>query len=224
MAFGETSAVGWTNVASRAKVRMLSESFAAVSLSPVSSIVTERVSVVAVVLNWNGAEDTLRCLESLSRQTLKPTRTVVVDNGSTDDSVARIRAWSEGKSNVVMIASPDNLGFAAGSNLGIRLAMKSGAEYVLLLNNDTVVEPDALDHLVGFMTSHPDYAACTGQIRYMDRPVIWNCGGDLTWFGSRRYLYSEQPASAAPSDGWAGGIDWLPFPRLGPWRLRLRGR
>ena len=163
---------------------------------------SERVSVVAVILNWNGGDDTVTCLESLGRQTYQPSGIVVVDNGSTDDSLARIGAWSKGNAKVALIASPDNLGFAAGSNLGIRHAMKTGAEYVLLLNNDTVVEPNALELLVGFMTAHPDFAACTGQIRYLGRPGIWNCGGDLTWFGSRRYLFGEQPVSAAPQTGW----------------------
>jgi GT2 family glycosyltransferase len=188
-----------------------------------------RAGVVAVILNWNGGEDTVACLESLVRQTFRPSLTVVVDNGSEDDSLALITAWSDRQGatiaaldpalaltgghesdvplgdaaeSMVIIASPDNLGFAAGSNLGIRYAMKARAEYVLLLNNDTVVEPEALEHLVAFMTSHPDYAACTGQIRYQGRPVIWNCGGDLTWFGSRRYLFSEEPVSATPQSGW----------------------
>jgi GT2 family glycosyltransferase len=160
--------------------------------------------VFAVILNWNGGEETVTCLQSLARQTRQPDVTVVVDNGSSDDSLARIRAWSAGQGSTapVVIASPENLGFAAGSNLGIRHAMKAGADCVLLLNNDTVVEPDALGLLVGFLESHPEYAACTGQIRYLDRPVIWNCGGDLTWFGSRRYLFSEQPISATPQTGW----------------------
>ena len=191
-------------------------------------------AVFVVVLNWNGAEDTLKCLDSLSRQTFKSLRMVVVDNGSKDDSLARIAGWASGKGGLVsavsydpaearaggrdgdeelmlgsagagrlvVIASPDNLGFAAGSNLGIRYALKAGAEYVFVLNNDTVVEPDGLALLVGFLTTHPDYAACTGQIRYLGRPVIWNCGGNLTWFGSRRYLFSEQPVSATPQTGW----------------------
>jgi GT2 family glycosyltransferase len=179
--------------------------------------------IVAVILNWNGAEDTVKCLRSLVAQTRPPSRIVLVDNGSKDDSLARIGAWSaeqvrtgsvptygpaealDGEQDVdgplVIIASPDNLGFAAGCNVGIRYAIKVGADFVLLLNNDTVVEADALKRMEDFLASHPDYAACTGQIRYLDRPVIWNCGGDLTWFGSRRYLYGEQPVSAAPSTG-----------------------
>jgi GT2 family glycosyltransferase len=155
-------------------------------------------SVCAVILNWNGGEDTVKCLQSLSLQTLKPARIVVVDNGSTDDSLARIGEWKD----VHVIASSDNLGFAAGSNLGIRYALGAGADLVFLLNNDTVLEPGALAHLVDFMTAHPEHVACTGQIRYLGRPVVWNCGGDLTWFGSRRYLFGESPVSVVPQTGW----------------------
>lgn len=158
--------------------------------------------VFVVILNWNGGTDTLECLASLSRQSYRDCRVVVIDNGSSDDSVARIKAWAEGKEDVVMIENGDNLGFAAGCNVGIRLALAAGADHVLLLNNDTVVEPDAIARLVSFLNDHPDYAGATGQIRYFGRDVIWNCGGDLTWFGSRRYVFGDQPIEAAPSSGW----------------------
>jgi GT2 family glycosyltransferase len=191
-------------------------------------------TIVVVILNWNGGKDTVECLDSLMHQTPRQLRLVVVDNGSQDDSIARIEAWAAGHQGDVRVASysrieaeaggreadekelrqhsagvqlvvvsaGENLGFAAGSNVGVRYALKVGAEYVLLLNNDTVVAPEAIAKLVGFLTDHPDYVAATGQIRYFARPVIWNCGGNLTWFGSRRYLFSEQPASAAPQSGW----------------------
>ena len=190
-------------------------------------------SIFAVILNWNGGADTVRCLESLRLQTVRPLRLVVIDNGSADDSIQQIATWiathrsevtdigydrdaaeSGGRDmdenglaqksglQIALIDVGENLGFAGGSNVGIRYAVKAGAEFVLLLNNDTTVEPDAIARLLSFMVEHPDYAAATGQIRYMDRPVIWNCGGDLTWYGSRRYLYGQQPIEAAPQRGW----------------------
>jgi GT2 family glycosyltransferase len=190
-------------------------------------------SVFVVVVNWNGAEDTVQCLESLRAQSLRPLRLVLVDNGSEDDSAGRIAAWSAAHATEVtsiwydrraaeaggreadesrlaqaddvqlaVVEVGENLGFAGGSNVGLRYAMKAGAEHVLLLNNDTVVERDALTRLLAFLLEHPDYMAVTGQIRYWGRPVIWNCGGDLTWFGSRRYLYAGQPVASAPQQGW----------------------
>ena len=189
--------------------------------------------IFVVILNWNGADDTVQCLESLRLQTVQPVRLVLVDNGSQDDSIRRIAEWgaahrpevtavwydrkeaeaggsepgetllahARGR-QLAMVEVGENLGFAGGSNVGIRYALKAGAEYVLLLNNDTVLEPDAVARLLAFLVYHPDYVAVTGQIRYWGRPVIWNCGGDLTWFGSRRYLFGEQPVASVPQEGW----------------------
>ncbi len=164
-------------------------------------------TIAVVILNWNGAQDTIDCLESLTQQTLRPLRLVVVDNGSQDDSVARIDKWKtehqgDAGLQLVVIEAGENLGFAAGSNVGIRYALKAGAESVLVLNNDTVLAPDAVYRMAAFLSEHPDYVAVTGQIRYFGRPVIWNCGGELTWFGSRRYLFGEQTVESTPQDGW----------------------
>jgi len=160
-------------------------------------------SIVAVILNWNGATDTTACLESLRHQTSRDVHILIVDNGSKDDSVDRIKDWATDHNVAIkLVENGANLGFAAGSNVGIKHALKVGAEFVFLLNNDTVVEPEAVSRLVGFLTEHPDFVAATGQIRYFGRPVIWNCGGDLTWTGSRRYLYSEQPVQSTPQEGW----------------------
>lgn len=162
-------------------------------------------SVFVVILNWNGAQDTLACLESLSRQTVRDLRVVVVDNGSTDNSVDRIEAWAHDHGAtlpVEVIEAGENLGFAAGCNRGMRHALDAGAELVFLLNNDATLAPNAVEVLAGFLRQHHDFGAVTGQIRYADRPVIWNCGGDLTWTGSRRYLYGEQPVDVVPKSGW----------------------
>jgi len=160
-------------------------------------------SIVVVILNWNGAPDTVACLESISRHMSRDVQVLVVDNGSEDDSVGRIKGWaSDHDLAIELIENGANLGFAAGSNVGIRHALAAGADRVFLLNNDTVLAPDAIKSLARFLDEHPDYAAVTGQIRYFGRPVIWNCGGDLTWSGSRRYLYGEQPVEKVPQTGW----------------------
>lgn len=165
-------------------------------------------AVYVVILNWNGGKDTVGCLESLHGQTHRPLHLLVVDNGSQDDSVALIERWAASRSDegdlltFRLIEAGENLGFAAGANVGIREALAAGAELVFLLNNDTVLEPDAIEKLVGFLERRPEFAAVTGQIHYFGRPVIWNCGGELTRFGSRKYLYGDQPAESAPQTGW----------------------
>lgn len=123
-------------------------------------------TLVIVVLNWNGWQDTLACLESAFAADCPDCTVVVVDNGSTDDSLARIREWGNGDGHarvvlydrelaerggsaeeehqaametrrpLVLIRAGANLGFAGGNNIGIRYALARGAKYILLLNND----------------------------------------------------------------------------------------
>jgi GT2 family glycosyltransferase len=102
-------------------------------------------SVVAVVVNWNRAQDTIACLRSLASVTYPECSTVVVDNGSDDGSARLIGAAELG---VEVLVNPANLGFAAGANVGIRRALNLGADYVLLLNNDATADPGFLEPLV----------------------------------------------------------------------------
>src|ERR1700730_5371151 len=97
---------------------------------PVAST-TEQLAVV--VLNWNGADDTLACLASLRESTLA-CHAIVVDNGSTDDSLARIEA--SGLADVVIPAGT-NLGYAGGNNLGLRRALDRGFAHVAVLHKHT---------------------------------------------------------------------------------------
>jgi hypothetical protein len=101
--------------------------------------------VVCVVVNWNGWRDTVPCVESLLKQDYPRLRVVIVDNASTDDSVERIRSALP---QVAVIEGEQNRGFGAGSNLGIRQALQHGAEFVWLLNNDTVAPADTARKLV----------------------------------------------------------------------------
>src|SRR4051794_31005071 len=111
----------------------------------------ETPRVFVVVLNWNGLNDTLRCLESLAAVTVPPTSVIVVDNGSRDDSVAQI---SYRFPDVTVLTNVKNEGFASACNQGMVVALERGAAYVLLLNNDTTVAPDFLEHLVRAADSH----------------------------------------------------------------------
>jgi GT2 family glycosyltransferase len=108
--------------------------------------------VAVVVLNWNGWRDTVRCLQSLQQLAYPNYRIIVVDNGSTDDSVDQIRRVAPG---AVIVQNGSNLGFAGGSNVGIRCALEDGAEYVWILNNDTTVDPLALAAMVRAAELHP---------------------------------------------------------------------
>jgi len=130
--------------------------------------------VAVIVVNWNGWEDTLACVESLRRQTLPARWIVVVDNASTDDSVARIRA---GCPDVRLLESEFNRGFAGGNNIGIRWALSQGCEAVWLLNNDAIAAPDALKSLMATDSARPDAGAIGTRIYHMRRPDVLQCWG-----------------------------------------------
>lgn len=133
--------------------------------------------IVIIVLNWNGKKDTLACLESLEKLSYPNYETIVVDNGSTDDSVAAIR---ERFLQLLLIETGANLGFAEGNNVGIRLALERGAHLLFLLNNDTVVSSDILEHFVETFRSHPEAGILGAKIFLHDqRDTLDHLGG--TW-------------------------------------------
>lgn len=101
--------------------------------------------VSIIILNWNGKKDTLECLDSLKKIKYPNYEVILVDNGSIDGSVECFKQLYPG---MEIIENHENLGFAEGNNVGIRRAMENRADYVLLLNNDTVVDPKLLEELV----------------------------------------------------------------------------
>ncbi len=134
--------------------------------------------VAIIVLNWNGWKDTLECLASLQKLDYPSYEVVVVDNGSTDESVARIR---EAYPDVTLLEMGDNLGFAVGNNYGIRYALERGADFVWVLNNDTVVDPGALDALVAEALSDRRVGLVGSKIYYFDQPdTVWFAGGAIS--------------------------------------------
>lgn len=129
-----------------------------------------------VILNWNGWRDTLACLTSIQQADYPASRhqIVVVDNGSTDESVAQLR----GHNGLTLLELPRNVGFAAGSNVGIRHALANGCDCVLLLNNDTLVAPDFLMPLLQTFEVDPAAGVVSPKIRYCGRPdQLWYAGG-----------------------------------------------
>ena len=102
--------------------------------------------VSIIVLNWNGLKDTIECLESLKKITYPDYEVIVIDNGSVGNDPDVLE--EKYKDYVKVIRNKENLGFCGGNNIGIKEAIKRSAKYILLLNNDTVVEPNFLDELV----------------------------------------------------------------------------
>jgi len=130
---------------------------------------------VIIVLNWNGKEDTLACLRSLRALEGESHEILVVDNGSSDGSEAAVRAAHPA---LAILQTGANLGFAGGNNAGIRWALERGARFVLLLNNDTVVEPDFLRHMLERAKRGAKTGVVGASIAYYDTPErLWAFGG-----------------------------------------------
>lgn len=123
--------------------------------------------VSVVVLNWNGKEHLLECLDSVLKTAYSPVEIIVSDNGSTDGSVQSVKSKF---SSVVILENGENLGYAEGNNRGIGIAK---GEYAVTLNNDVVVEPDWLDKPVEYLEKDPGLiAVCGRQMNYYHRQII----------------------------------------------------
>jgi GT2 family glycosyltransferase len=130
--------------------------------------------VSIIILNWNGLHDTLECLKSIYELNYSNFEVVVVDNGSIDNSAEIIkRCFAE----AILIANEKNLGYATGNNIGIRYALNRGAQYVWLLNNDTVVEAQSLVRLIDTAKNDERMGLISPVIYHYDEPAkIQFCG------------------------------------------------
>lgn len=135
--------------------------------------------VSIIILNWNGKNDTIECLESLKKITYLNYETIVVDNGSKGDDVKVLRdMFGE---YIYIIENYKNYGFAEGNNVGMRYALKKGTDYILFLNNDTVVDPQFLSELVASAESDPLIGIVGPKIYFYDEPnKIWFAGGNIS--------------------------------------------
>ncbi len=144
-------------------------------------------TVAIVVLTWNQRDLTLDCLASLAKMAYPADLVqIVVDNGSSDGTAAAVH---ERFPDVTVLENGDNLGFAEGNNVGIRYALARGADYVMLLNNDTVVDAAMIGDLIAAAESSHEVGIVTPTIYYYDRPdYIWCAGAEIDWqtAGSRR--------------------------------------
>ncbi len=179
-------------------------------------------SVLIVILNWNGAQDTIDCCSSLSviNDDVIRREILIIDNNSSEDDFKFLKngfsglvdnsvgvdgikslffdkfniiEWSNLQNNVTLLRSSTNHGFAKGCNIGSVYAELIGHDFIMFLNNDTVVQVDFMGPLIEGMKNAD---AVIPQIRYFyDKCLIWNCGGEINRFGKRKYYYADQSAS-----------------------------
>lgn len=187
--------------------------------------------LAVLILNYNGCEDTLECVKSVLGGWRGEYELVVIDNASTDDSVKKLRAWAEdqcpllkaasgpdqrtfsegtsqrGVPRLTLLEAPSNLGFAGGNNVGIRYALARGATWILILNNDTIVERGTLPTLVeGAERAGADLAGCS-IYEYGDPTKPWYFGGIFHWWGGRTItsLRSVAKSQVAVETDWITG-------------------
>lgn len=135
-----------------------------------------------IVLNWNGKEDTKKCISSLLLLSYPHVEIIIVDNGSTDGSVAIFR---EQFPTCTLIETGENLGYAGGNNAGIEYGITKGFDFFLLLNNDTTVDPLILEAFLDAFTKEPKVGILGAKIYLMnDRTRLDHFGGN--WNHSRR--------------------------------------
>jgi hypothetical protein len=136
--------------------------------------------VAIIILNFNGWADTLECLASLNRLDYSNFEIILIDNASKErPPLVNVQFL---KLTIFQVFNEKNLGFAGGNNQGIKIALERGADYVLLLNNDTTVEPDFLKKLVEAGENNKSYGIFGPVIYYSDEPEkIWFAGGQFNW-------------------------------------------
>jgi GT2 family glycosyltransferase len=161
-----------------------------------------------VILNWNGREVLQDCLRSISALRYPRFEVIVVDNGSKDGSTEML---GRDYPNVLRIENNVNLGFSAANNQGVRLALQNGSDYLLVLNNDTVLDPDCLTWLVECAERDPQIAAVSPKIYFAEPPDrLWFAGGTFSYWKGRNasigYGRPDSPAWNAPREiGFVSG-------------------
>jgi len=143
-------------------------------------------TVYAIVVNYRNFEDAAECIESLLNQSY-PCKVLLVDNGSENEVVEKLKnAFPE----IEVLRLEENLGYAGGCNAGIRRVMDR-ADYIFLVNNDVVVERDALEKMIREMERDERIAACQPVVKYYEEDVIWSAGTQLFLGYPRLYLKNK---------------------------------
>lgn len=136
--------------------------------------------VGAVICNYNKKDDVLNCIESVLESKYTDYDLYVVDNASADDSVEAIREKYGDK--VTLIVNEENLGGSGGFNTGLRAALKEGYEYVYCLDNDVLVDENAMGELVNFLDTHPESGMAGSRVYNMEEPAIIQQFGQIVDF------------------------------------------
>jgi GT2 family glycosyltransferase len=158
-------------------------------------------SVLIVVLNWNGADDTIKCVRSLQEQSFKDFQILVVDNGSRLDDYEKLSPLNSAP-DVTLVRNVKNLGFAGGVNTGICYAIENEFEYVALFNNDATADKEWLNNLVNGFSHNNSISAVTGLLLHQDGKTIDSTGDYYSIWGMPFPRSRNDETSTAPDSGY----------------------
>jgi GT2 family glycosyltransferase len=161
--------------------------------------------VIVVILNTNRRQDTLECLASLDLSSYKNQKIIVLDNHSTDGSCQAIQ---KSFPSVQIISLEKNLGYTGNNNVGIKSAMDQGADWVFVLNEDTILAPDCLAELVEAGESDKSIGIVGPMIYHYDEPtVIQSAGGMLGRYWENKHIAQNEPDQGQFSRPHV--VDWI---------------
>jgi len=147
--------------------------------------------VIPVILNTNRRADTLACLDSLTQTQYPNMHIIVLDNNSSDGSVEAIRTQFP---SVQIVHLKENLGYAGNNNVGMEEAIRRGADWVFVLNEDVVLDKDCLQKLIDIGESDPQIGIVGPLVYHFDEPtVIQSAGGMLGRYWESIHLGQNEP-------------------------------
>jgi len=164
--------------------------------------------VSIIILNWNGLDDTIECLDSLKKIAYPDYDVVVVDNGSKGNDIEALKMRFG--DYIKIIENDRNYGFAEGNNIGIRYALDNlDPDYILLLNNDTIVDPEFLTELVNAAESDPLIGIVAPKIYWYDEPnTVQSAGGTINWWTGALSLIGVGEVDKGQFDH-VKDVDWV---------------
>lgn len=144
-------------------------------------------SVSIILINYNGNKDTLDCVESIKKSDYENYNIIVVDNASKKENYINLKVSLNHYEKVKLLRSDENLGFSGGNNLGIKYSLdKMASDYILLLNNDTLIKENTVSELVSLAEANKNCGICGAKIYfYPEVSKIWYAGGK---FNKRKLL------------------------------------
>lgn len=149
-------------------------------------------NVWIIIINYNGSEDTIECVHSIKKSTYNNLHILIVDNNSTNNETNKLSVLNNTK-NTYVVKLDKNIGFGGANNYGAGYALKRGADYIMLLNNDTVIAPNSVEKLL----DHADESTITvPEIYYFsDTNKIWYSGGCINYKRGNSTMFTKHHKS-----------------------------